>query len=192
VTTPGSAEGRDRWCGAKKRQGEGTCHRPAGWGTDHPGAGRCKLHGGSTRNLRTKAHRDGTLDAARRLTALHDVVAVDDPIAALLGLAGQLVALVDVLRSFVADLSSVAYEGDKTGEQIKGELQVYLAAAARAESILTNIIRLNLEERLVRVNEAQSDMVVVLIEHVLARAGLEVQAVDVRSWVADELEALAS
>lgn len=33
-------------CGAKKRQGEGTCALPAGWGTDHVGYGRCKLHGG--------------------------------------------------------------------------------------------------------------------------------------------------
>ena len=38
-------------CGARKRQprypGE-TCARPAGWGTEHPGFGRCKLHGGAT------------------------------------------------------------------------------------------------------------------------------------------------
>ena len=35
-------------CGAQKRQSEGECTRPAGWGTDHhPGQGRCKLHGGS-------------------------------------------------------------------------------------------------------------------------------------------------
>lgn len=39
---------RDRYCGAPKRQGEGTCTRPAGWGTPHAGVGRCKLHGGST------------------------------------------------------------------------------------------------------------------------------------------------
>ena len=32
-------------CGAKSRQGT-PCRRPAGWGTDHPGTGRCKLHGG--------------------------------------------------------------------------------------------------------------------------------------------------
>ncbi len=37
-----------RYCGGKKRQGEGTCTRPAGWGTDHVGVGRCKLHGGGT------------------------------------------------------------------------------------------------------------------------------------------------
>lgn len=33
-------------CGAKKKQGEGFCTQRAGWGTDHVGDGRCKLHGG--------------------------------------------------------------------------------------------------------------------------------------------------
>lgn len=32
-------------CGAKTRKGT-PCLRPAGWGTNHPGTGRCKLHGG--------------------------------------------------------------------------------------------------------------------------------------------------
>lgn len=42
-------EGRDRFCGARKRGAvEGACRRPAGWGTDHVGAGPCKLHGGAT------------------------------------------------------------------------------------------------------------------------------------------------
>lgn len=34
-------------CNGLKRDGSGHCARPAGWGTDHAGAGRCKLHGGS-------------------------------------------------------------------------------------------------------------------------------------------------
>lgn len=33
-------------CGAKTRAGS-PCQRPAGWGTDHAGKGRCKLHGGN-------------------------------------------------------------------------------------------------------------------------------------------------
>lgn len=41
-------------CGGTKKQdnpdGTETCKRPAGWGTDHPGFGRCKLHGGSSPN----------------------------------------------------------------------------------------------------------------------------------------------
>lgn len=36
-----------RSCGAKTRGG-GACQKPLGWGTDHPGQGRCKLHGGAT------------------------------------------------------------------------------------------------------------------------------------------------
>ena len=33
-------------CGAKTRSG-GTCKQPSGWGTEHVGEGRCKLHGGN-------------------------------------------------------------------------------------------------------------------------------------------------
>lgn len=37
-----------RICGTRTRQATSNpvCHRPAGWGTSHPGVGRCKLHGG--------------------------------------------------------------------------------------------------------------------------------------------------
>lgn len=35
-------------CGATARSTGKPCQRPAGWGTDHPGQGRCKLHGGKS------------------------------------------------------------------------------------------------------------------------------------------------
>lgn len=35
-------------CGSNRKRNAGKCNRPSGWGTDHPGQGRCKLHGGST------------------------------------------------------------------------------------------------------------------------------------------------
>lgn len=41
-----------RHCGAKTRSG-GSCRRPAGWGTDHAGSGRCKLHGGKSTGAKT-------------------------------------------------------------------------------------------------------------------------------------------
>ena len=34
-------------CGAKTKRGT-PCKRPAGWGTNHVGEGRCKLHGGAS------------------------------------------------------------------------------------------------------------------------------------------------
>jgi hypothetical protein len=38
----------DERCGANTRQGTGKCKRPAGWGTEHNGVGRCRSHGGNT------------------------------------------------------------------------------------------------------------------------------------------------
>jgi hypothetical protein len=43
-------------CGARKRNGE-QCRAFAGQGTDHPGIGNCKFHGGSTRSHRQAAAR---------------------------------------------------------------------------------------------------------------------------------------
>jgi hypothetical protein len=44
-------------CNARKTDGDGYCKQPAGWGTDHAGLGRCKLHGGNT-----TAHETHVLD----------------------------------------------------------------------------------------------------------------------------------
>ena len=55
MTDTSPTEDQSRFCGARKRQGEGYCRRPAGWGTDHVGMGRCKLHGGATKSHRTRA-----------------------------------------------------------------------------------------------------------------------------------------
>lgn len=35
-------------CGARARSTGQPCQKPAGWGTDHTGEGRCKLHGGAS------------------------------------------------------------------------------------------------------------------------------------------------
>lgn len=47
MTVASDGTAHDGFCGGKRRQGMGTCTQAAGWGTSHPGQGRCKLHGGS-------------------------------------------------------------------------------------------------------------------------------------------------
>lgn len=42
-------------CGARSRQTGDPCQHKAGFGTGHPGFGRCKLHGGNTRTQILKA-----------------------------------------------------------------------------------------------------------------------------------------
>lgn len=48
-------------CGAKTSSG-GSCQQQAGWGTDHIGVGRCKLHGGAS----PQAQLSGVVALARR------------------------------------------------------------------------------------------------------------------------------
>ncbi len=47
-------------CGAQTKGTGAPCRRPAGWGTDHAGVGRCKLHGGATpRGVKSSRMVDG-------------------------------------------------------------------------------------------------------------------------------------
>lgn len=55
-------DARKSYCGGRLKRREGTCTRPPGWGTDHPGAGRCKLHGGSA----PSGSKAGRLELARQ------------------------------------------------------------------------------------------------------------------------------
>jgi len=63
------------YCGAKKRQGEGTCTQPAGWGTDHVGFGRCKLHAGRSQiksGLYSIVKRASLRSIAEKMAAVED------------------------------------------------------------------------------------------------------------------------
>jgi hypothetical protein len=51
-------------CGAKLKRG-GRCGQVAGWGTDHRGSGRCKMHGGSSPSGRKSAAKEAALTFAR-------------------------------------------------------------------------------------------------------------------------------
>lgn len=68
--THGVAKRRPRGgpkCGAKKRQGGEPCGQAAGWGTNHAGEGRCKLHGGNNRITHGRyslIHRESLRDLA--------------------------------------------------------------------------------------------------------------------------------
>lgn len=71
-------------CGSQRNnQPKGVlCTQRAGWGTDHPGTGRCKRHGGNTGTHKTAAERE----AARNACDLFGLEMTDrDPGEVLLG-----------------------------------------------------------------------------------------------------------
>jgi hypothetical protein len=58
------AHGAAKKCGAKRKSG-GKCNQAAGWGTDHPGSGKCKLHGGASTGPKTKKGKAAVSQNAR-------------------------------------------------------------------------------------------------------------------------------
>lgn len=110
-------------CGAKKKQQQGGeiehCGQSAGWGTDHPGIGRCKLHGGKSPNGDKAATREGAEQEAQRMVALAGTD--QDPIEHLIESLHLSTALVHVWGAMVAELDETA-ERDNAESETRGEL----------------------------------------------------------------------
>lgn len=72
VTKPVPA---DVYCNGRRDDGT-LCQQRAGWGTDHPGEGRCKLHGGSSlRGVDHPNYKHGQRISKRYETALKSTLA---------------------------------------------------------------------------------------------------------------------
>jgi hypothetical protein len=181
-----AAPGRDSSyaiCGAKKRQTEGVCRRPAGWGTDHPGVGLCKLHGGNTRAHRERAQAEIVRREAARLGVPRDV----DPAAALLELVYESAGNVEFYRDLVGQLSTTPTppppgadedmpEGSRRPEGLYGPLRhqsgvptgeakphvlvaMYDAERDRLKEYAATVVKVGLAERQVQVAELQAAVV---------------------------------
>jgi hypothetical protein len=122
---------------------------------------------------------------------LIDARPLENPVVALMDLGSEAIALVTSLKRHVADLERVGTTPGRGGEQMKPEIAAYLAAIREAERIVTSIVRLDLAERMVRIDEARAQVVVTVIERVLVAAGLDPYSLDVRASVARELTLVA-
>ena len=158
-------------CGARKHQGTGTCRKPAGWGTDHVGIGCCRLHGGSTRSQVAAARREQVQAQARDAVRGIVIRDVTDPLKALARHAGEIVAVRDFLRGQVERLESLRYQAG-AGEQLRAELAAYQAALRDTTQVLGVYARLNIDERLARITQRQSDIVIAALNAGLDAAGI--------------------
>lgn len=160
ATTPTTTGDDSRYCGAPKKQGPGNCTRPAGWGTDHVGVGRCKMHLGNSPTHRISGARRLAADRIRRDLDAIEIREIDNPLAELRRLTGEVVAWKDALASHVANLTdAMRYRDDKGGEQLRAEVALYERAMDRAGKFLEMWARLGIDAMLaemqVKVTEGQ-------------------------------------
>lgn len=158
----------DGKCGGKKKQSEGTCTQAAGWGTPHPGTGRCKLHGGCAPSSVAAGL---NAQAAAELARL-DVEPVTDALAELARLAGQAVRWKDNMAAKVNELTQLRYEGAQGTEQVRSEILLWERALDRCITTLTAMAKLNIEGRMAAVREATARMLEQALDAALEQAGV--------------------
>ncbi len=200
----------ERHCGARRRSddrnGDGVrgqpCRKPAGWGTDHNGIGRCKLHGGLGPGARQQAERIAVERRARvALQRLGQSIDIE-PAEALLNLVGQAAANVAYLADEVGGLPSltaVPHVTTRTGDVIEGEeyvralVRLYNEERDRLARTAKAALGAGIAERQVRLAESQGRDLARVVVTVLAKLDLAPdQVASARVMVADELRKLAS
>jgi hypothetical protein len=112
----------------------------------------------------------GRAEGEGLLAGIADFEPVTDPLTELQRVAGRAVRLVEVLEPVVAELKRIRYESQ--AEQVDGRVIVYERSLDRAGKILTDMARLNLDERLVRVSEAQGRLIIAAVAASFRELGL--------------------
>jgi hypothetical protein len=154
-----------------------------------PGLNVCRFHGGSKK---ARAVGEQRVAEAKLMALATQLVGepVDNPLAELSKLAGRARAWMELLEGKVEALGDeMRYEG-KVGEQLRAEVALYERAMDRLGKFLADFGRLNIDERLSRIEEAKADVVLRAIDAALAHAGITgIQATEAKRVAARHLRA---
>jgi hypothetical protein len=144
-------------CGAKTRSG-GKCKKQKGWGTEHLGTGRCKLHGGNTES--------GTMAAAKEAAVVMGQALDVEPHDALLTCVRIAAGEVAYCSSMIGDLEKPT-ESTMFGEQLNIWIQVRQKAMLSLAKFSKMALDAGVAERQVQVAERYGEMLATLISGIL-------------------------
>ena len=175
----------DRHCGAHPTGERGPCRLWKGWGTDHPGIGCCRKHGGNTPNGRKSAR----METARRAVTTFGLPVEVDPADALLQEVHRTAGHVAWLGEQVASIDPDALVWGRT-KTVKGRsaqglvdttdegaslnvwLQLYQAERKHLVQVCAAALAAGVEERRVKLAEQQGATLAGVIRAVLDDLGL--------------------
>src|SRR5580765_154386 len=152
------------YCGAKTRSGNGKCKMAAGWGTNHPGEGACKLHGGSVPSHGVKIAKRHARSAAIMMGAPLEINPLDAIIWCIQIKAGEVQWLSEKMENL--------QEKEWIEDSLAGR-RFHLFARQRDEATKSLVefskiaITLGLAERAVKLAEQYGAMLAALIKGIL-------------------------
>lgn len=168
--THGEAPAARDHCGAARRSDNAPCQRPAGWGTDHVGLGRCKLHGGCTPNHVTAARKALAVEAAVTFGLPVDI----DPQQALLDEVHRSAGMVAYYQhqAIAADEDEGLIAEGMFGEYPVIWLKLLAEERQHLVAVAATCVKLGLDERRVRLAEQEGQLLANVLRGVLADLGV--------------------
>lgn len=178
----------DRHCGAHPDAENGPCRLPKGWGTGHAGTGRCRLHGGAAPQVEAAAARRAQEERALAAARAYGVPRHVDPAEGLLERIAATAGAVDWLRERVEEVAATRVEnlimgtrlvkravgplGETTTSEVAPAVHLWLELYQRESRFLAELCKVALaagvEERRIRLAERQGDLLVSVIDAILA------------------------
>ncbi|QKW15368.1 hypothetical protein [Verrucosispora sp. NA02020] len=169
-------------CGGKRR-GEGAgqlCTRPAGWGTEHPGTGRCKMHGGSTKSHKVAGQKALAEQAVKTFGLPREIDPRDALLEEVHRTAGAVAWLHEQVQALRAEdvVWGKTEEVDKQSSEFPGVdttraatvnvwVELWRAERSHLVKVCEKAIGAGLEERRVRLAEQQGAMLAGVIKAIL-------------------------
>lgn len=195
-------------CGATRKQlreGEttpGKCTRPAGWGTDHVGSGRCKLHGGSSPAGKKFAQKQQAVKARDTYGLPVDI----DPADALLQEVHRTAGHVAWLGAVVAQLrkgdlgwgvTKVKLGGDDYGTTYESKHNIYLGMYNQERKHLVSVtsaaIKAGVEQKRLTLETQRAELIVTMLGDIFDSLDLTPeQATKLEELVPKALTAIAA
>jgi len=148
-------------CGAKHTRDGDPCIKPAGWGTEHAGIGRCKFHGGSTPSHVAAARKAMAQQSVATLGLPRDV----DPQQALLEEVHRTAGHVAWLSDLVGDLDPLDLSD---GEGFSVWVRLYQAERKHLVEVTKAAIACGLAAREVELAEREGALLAQVILRILS------------------------
>lgn len=147
------------FCGGEKRNGD-PCLREAGWGTDHPGTGKCKHHGGATTSGKDAATKELVASMATPIP-----VTPGQAIQAVLNLAAGQLAYCTAMAGGLTE--EQMFEMTDAGAVPNRWVRLQLSIMDRIKQYSRAAADMGIEERQMQLAEQQTRMISTLLERVM-------------------------
>jgi len=165
---PGSAQPEEGKCGAKVKSKElkelgitRYCFKTAGMGTPHLGEGKCKWHLGNTLNhVRAGVQIQMTKELQTLTERLGEPEPMGPPEVEAYQLASKMKAWTLILEEKMSELNGILEVTDKAGvEHVRALIEVMERAWERYQGALEFMLKYNLHERIVALEERQANLI---------------------------------